>query len=386
MMKKMAKLVILSITCCLCACAEGGQSPSAQAPALTPLWTVPVNGAFKTFSNNGKLIGLVDWADTLTLAAFEPKQRKITWKSQPHAPLGLDNNFVVGEGVVYYMVPEKNLEVYDLETGQILESLSPPTGITFKSGGLGAYQKIVAKKLILNSDNSLVVYDVAIPSKPKQLWVRNTEENGYPRATDADASTVYLAASSKGNQYIAALNAQTGETIWNHPNPYLENHGALSLRVSGNGMYVMARDNSIRAFNTKTGQPLWARTEADVLRNECKGVATDVNEFIITTDTLYTSPNSGQCVWAINLKDGQIKWAMNAAKYGEPYSFGGTPLLVNGVVYAMNGRLWAVDAQNGEVLGLSKEVDKGWVVTNPQFINGEIIAWGLNATGFKPVR
>jgi outer membrane protein assembly factor BamB len=385
-MKTTLKLVLGSITCFLCACAEGGQPSSAQAPILKSLWTVPVNGAFRTHSGNNKLVGLVDWGDTLTLAAFDPKQRKIIWKSQPHPPLGLDDNFTVGNGVAYYMVPNGNLEVYDLETGNVIESVLPPTGISFETAGLGANLKVIAGKLILTSNDVLIVYDVSVARKPKQLWIRQSKDAGFPIATDASASTVYLTGSSSGNQYVAALNAETSETIWRQANPYLENRGSLSVRVSGNAMYVLATDRSIRAFDTKTGQLLWERSQNDVWRKECDGAATSTTDFIITSDTLYTSPESGQCVWAINLKDGQIKWTMNAAKYGEPYSFGGVPLLVNGVIYAMNGRVWAIDAQTGEVLGLSKEVDKGWVVTNPQLINGEVIAWGRIATGFKPVR
>jgi outer membrane protein assembly factor BamB len=379
--------MIVCITCLLCACGEGGKPSPAQAPALKSLWTVPVNGAFRTRSNNGKLIGLVDQSDTLTLAAFDPKQRKILWKSQPHAALGLDNNFVASEGVAYYMVPNGNLEIYDLETGNILESLPPPTGIVFKTAGLGTYLKVVSNKLILNSDENLIVYDVSTPKKPKQLWIRSSEEAGFPAATDADASSIYIAAGSKKYQnYIAALNPETGETRWIQPTPYPENRGALSIRISENSLFVLGSDNSLQAFDAKTGQVRWKRSENETWRDECKGAATDVTEFTITTDTLYTAPRSGQCVWAIDLKDGHIKWAMNAARYGDPYSFGGTPLLANGVIYAMNGRLWAIDAQTGEVLGLSKEVDKGWVVTNPQYINSEIIAWGRIATGFKPVR
>jgi outer membrane protein assembly factor BamB len=385
MMKLMQKLLLAGITCFLIAC---GDFPSfTQAPILQSLWSVPVNGAFRTHSSNDKLVGLVDWGDTLTLAAFDPKQRKIIWKSQPHIPLGLDNNFVAENGVAYYMVPNGNLEVHDLETGKILESVPPPTDITFKTAGLGAYLKIVANKLILNSEKILIVYDVSIPSKPKQLWVRQPEsgEDINLRATDADNSLVYVAAaSSKYNSYVTALNAETGEVRWRQATPYSENRGVLTIRVSGNGLYALGSDDTLRAFDTKTGQSLW--TNNDVWRDECKGTATDATEFTITADTLYTSPRSGQCVWAINLKDGQIKWAMNAGKYGDPYSFGGMPLLVNGVIYAMNGRVWAIDAQTGEVLGLSKEIDKGWVVTNPQFLNGEIIAWGRIATGFKPIR
>jgi outer membrane protein assembly factor BamB len=383
MMKLMQKLLLAGITCFLIAC---GDFPSfTQAPTLQSLWSVPVNGAFRTRSSNDKLVGLVDWGDTLTLAAFDPKQRKIIWKSQPHPPLGLAVNFTAGNGVAYYMVPNGNLEVHDLETGKILESVAAPTGKIFMTAGLGTYLKVVANKLILNSDDTLIVYDVSIPSKPKQLWVRESAEAGLLRATDADSQFVYVAAVSvKYKHYIASLNAETGEVIWLQPTPYSENRGVLTMRVSGNGLYALGSDNTLRAFDTKTGQSIL--TNNDVWRDECKGTATDVIEFTITADTLYTAPRSGQCVWAINLKDGQIKWAMNAGKYGDPYSFGGTPLLVNGVVYAMNGRLWAIDAQTGEVLGLSKEIDKGWVVTNPQFLNGEIIAWGRIATGFKPIR
>lgn len=384
-MKNLAKFMMISVTCLLCSCGEGGNPSSAQAPAMTALWSAPVNGAFKTFSNNGKLVGLVDWTDTLTLTAFDPKQRKILWKSQPHAPLGLDNNFVVGNSVVYYMVPNGNLEVYDLETGNILKSLPPPTGTTFKTGGLGAYQKIINNKLIINADDEvLIVYDISIPNSPKLLWVRQSNDAGFPRATDGDTNAIYLAASVKGNDYLTALNPETGETIWRQPDLYPENRGALSIRVSGNGLYVVGSDHSMHAFDTKTGRKLWAID--DTWRKDCDGAISEVYELLVTPDTLYASPNSGVCVWAVNLKDGQIKWAMSAAKYGYPYTFGGTPILVNGVIYAMNTRLWAIDAQTGEVLGLSKEVDKNWVVSKPQFINGEIIAWGINAAGFKPVR
>jgi hypothetical protein len=130
MMKSISLFLIAGITCLLSACGDF-QSPYLQAPVLKSLWTVPVNGAFQTFSNNGKLVGLVDWTDTLTLATFDPKQRKIIWKSQPHASLGLYKNFAAGDGVVYYMVPNENLEVYDIDTGKILESVPPPTGIVF---------------------------------------------------------------------------------------------------------------------------------------------------------------------------------------------------------------------------------------------------------------
>ncbi len=105
----------------------------------------------------------------------------------------------------------------------------------------------------------------------------------------------------------------------------------------------------------------------------------------IDGNTLLDSPNGSAELCAFNLTDGTRKWTFDSKGAGFINQFA----LVNGVLYASNGTLYALDTETGNVLAkqgvdASAELGGGTVLYDAP--RNQLLIWASKLWAYKPIR
>ena len=100
---------------------------------------------------------------------------------------------------------------------------------------------------------------------PKQIWKRDLGD-GYSSIA-ADDGRLYTMYRKDGNEIVVALNAKTGETLWEHvyaakmieavSTKFGEGPQATPL-VEGGRVYTLGKTGRLECVNAKTGKPIWS--------------------------------------------------------------------------------------------------------------------------------
>ena len=198
---------------------------------------------------------------------------------------------------------------------------------------------------------------------PTLLWKFTTGDS--VNYSPVVAKGIVYISSYDGNLY--ALNAKTGEKIWNYNATEL---GIGSSPTVADGIvYVGSGDQNryLYAFDAYSGVLLWT----DYVGASVTDDPTVVNGVIyLAADGEYDSSN---CVLAINAKTGVEIW-----NYSSPNGLGCTPAVVNGIVYtaANGGYVHAINAANGEEIW-SYSGNGARFLTSPTVVGG-ILYVGIN--------
>src|SRR5262249_48231221 len=121
-------------------------------------------------------------------------------------------------------------------------------------------------------------------------------------------------------------------------------------------MYVITGNNDVFALNAKTGEILWeywSRISAKVPL--CCGW---VNRGLAMGEGLLFFGQLDATVVALDMKTGEVVWKTLIEKYEDGYSITSAPLYYDGIVYSgisggeygVRGRLTALDAKTGAIL------------------------------------
>ncbi len=192
---------------------------------------------------------------------------------------------------------------------------------------------------------------------PTLLWKFTTGDS--VNYSPVVAKGIVYISSYDGNLY--ALNARTGEKIWNYNATEL---GIGCSPIVADGIvYVGSGDQNryLYAFDAYNGVLLWT----DYVGGSVTADPTIVDGVIyLAADGEYDSSN---CVLAINAKTGVEIW-----NYSSPDGLGCTPAVVNGVVYtaANGGAIYAINATNGEEIWNFRSGAR--FLTSPTVVNGTL--------------
>jgi eukaryotic-like serine/threonine-protein kinase len=184
------------------------------------------------------------------------------------------------------------------------------------------------------------------------------------------ANGIVYICSYDGNLY--ALNAKTGEKIWNY-NATRLNIGC-SPTVADGIVYVGSGDQNryLYALDAYNGELLWTAYIG----------ATVTKDPTIVSGVIYLAADglspSASCVLAIDAKTGAEIW-----NYSSPKPLGCTPAVVNGVVYtaSSDGYVHALKAGNGQEIWSFTQNDAEFL-TSPTVANG-ILYVSINSAGPK---
>jgi quinohemoprotein ethanol dehydrogenase len=139
------------------------------------------------------------------------------------------------------------------------------------------------------------------------------------------------------------------------------NSGKYSLEVAPlvrNGvMYVVTGNDDVFALNAKTGEIIWERWSGidQKITSVCCGW---VNRGLAISDDLVFLGQLDANVVALDIKTGKEVWKTPIEKWEDGYGITGAPLYYDGIVYSgitggefgTRGRLTALDAKTGKIL------------------------------------
>ena len=191
---------------------------------------------------------------------------------------------------------------------------------------------------------------------PKQLWTRPLGE-GHS-AIIVDGNTLYTMFSQGEQEFVIALAANTGKTIWEYKydSPtaglnFKEGHGPHSTPLLvGDLVYTVGATGKLHALNKKTGKVEWFHD----LWKEYNGRKMDrgysCSPLAYKNTVILTLGGEGQTLIAFNQKDGGVAWK-NQSLDMSPSS----PMLIkvdgqDQLVTFLGKAITGVDPNNGELL------------------------------------
>ena len=139
------------------------------------------------------------------------------------------------------------------------------------------------------------------------------------------------------NNGTYALNATTGEQIWNYS---IKNHAIYnSPIIFENTVYVATLngvDSVILALNATTGEQIWNYTPVDEFRYSSPAIANNI---------LYIGSRRSNKTYALNITSRSLLWSSNIMQK----EIRGTPTVVNDIVYigSQDGKFYALNASDG---------------------------------------
>lgn len=159
-----------------------------------------------------------------------------------------------------------------------------------------------------------------------------------------DGGRVYV---HRGAEFIAALDAETGEEIWRQ-SAFTPFHSAPT--VAEGRVFVTTDDNEMFALDATTGEVLWTHRGI----SESARLLTAPSPAVFG-DVVIAPYTSGEIV-ALRVQNGNVLWSDSLTRTGglTPLStindIAGSPVVVNDRVYAMShsGILAAYDLRTGE--------------------------------------
>ncbi len=127
------------------------------------------------------------------------------------------------------------------------------------------------RRLFINFLNAGAVWTTALNLGGKILWQQRVSgfvtHQGYAASPVLHESLVLVSADNKGGGVVAALDQETGRTIWSEPRPKHHNYTTPAiLQVGGRTQMVLAGANLITSLDPTTGKKLW---EVDGSTEEC---------------------------------------------------------------------------------------------------------------------
>jgi outer membrane protein assembly factor BamB len=282
----------------------------------------------------------------------------------------------VVDGVVYYAVNRVDPFVFAVNatTGtEIWRHIGPFAQI------ISSPNVVDGRVYVAFDDGTIEALDAA---NGQPIWSVIHPGGAYSSPAVADGR-LYIAIHNSG---LLALDANTGSQLWLAPMPGPQ---WSSPAVENGRVFVGARDDhKLHAFDAVNGNTLWTATTNNWVQTS-PAVANGV---------VYIANNSGN-LYAYNAETGGLIW-QRAVSPG--FAIGSSPTVANGVVYVasaldasarhFDGKLYAVDAANGQVLfsnvvsegtgearwvQASPTVDNG-VVYIPNYGDGTVAAFGLN--------
>ena len=141
---------------------------------------------------------------------------------------------------------------------------------------------------------------------------------------------------------LYALNATTGEEIWNFTTGIdTQDHFMEGIQSSPSVIdtivLIGSRDANIYGIHAKTGKKIWSKSFNGSWMP---------SSFAILGNTLYTGSSDAGGFFSMNVFDGKINYTVKT----NMYTFS-TPAIANGTAFigAMNGSLFAIDINSGKI-------------------------------------
>jgi outer membrane protein assembly factor BamB len=271
------------------------------------------------------------------------------------------------------------LEVYRTD-GTFIKAIDYPNSGDINQNALSPV--IYKNTLYVGSGKNLYAFDISDPETPNVKWAMKfawrlnditVDEQGY----------IYLAIQENANKDATfKIDPNTRNILWS-ANTFTPSIGYTmdpkAIALNGQQL-IVSTGTTVQAFNTQTGTHLWMTKELFCGQAPQAAWHLEPGE-----DAVFFT--AGSCVKAVNSTTGQVIWEFDSdtANQGLGNTFGDKALYHNGVVYAYNGTLWALDAPTGEVLSKQEDKDSTSNFSSVHLYNNQILIWNKYLTAYKPI-
>jgi outer membrane protein assembly factor BamB len=209
-----------------------------------------------------------------------------------------------------------------------------------------------------SSDDRLYALDAGSGAK---LWSFEAEY-GIKSSPTSDDDSVYF---GDWGGYVYAVDKQSGQANWTIKTDGSGYHVAIQAKpvVSGDVLYVAARDFKLYALNASSGEVVWKEPKPAWVASPT-----------LLDGTIYVGNSDGDFMEAVDAKSGQRKWVYDTAS-----NVFSAPAISNGVLYFGSGDayrtgtseafLYAVDLTTGKELS-KRKTEK--IMTTPLIDSGSV--------------
>lgn len=157
--------------------------------------------------------------------------------------------------------------------------------------------------------------------------------------------------------------------------------GGAGMTASGGTIVVFPRDSFMTRYDAD-GNVIWKKSN---LCSPNGDYGIQYAQISGNGNTLLDSPGGNAELCAFNLDDGSRKWTFDSQGAGFINKFA----LVNGVLYACNGRLYAIDSETGSVLaqqGVDAAAELGGGTVLYDAPRNQLLIWASKLWAYRPIR
>lgn len=254
------------------------------------------------------------------------------------------------------------------------------------------------------SDNA--IYVTALDREGSQVWQKKLSDyivhQGYAASPAIFGTTVIVSADHKGGGQFAALDRQTGKTVWKNDRPPKPNYASpVILSTAGREQLLFTGCDRVASFDPNTGKALW---EIEGSTTECVTTAVTDGKHVFSSGgypqnhvSAIRADGSGEIVWQNNVRvyvpsmlvrdgylyavaDAGVAMCWESATGEEMWkgrlrgTFSASPVMVGDHIYATNesGRTFVYQADPKKFTQVAENDLGDLVMATPTFVGGQI--------------
>ncbi len=189
--------------------------------------------------------------------------------------------------------------------------------------------------------NNDAIWTTALDLDGKQLWQTKVSDFksqfGYGSSPNLYKSFVLVAVDNAPDNYLAALDRQTGEIVWKAPRPKHNSYVTpVVFQIGGKDQLLISGCKTVAGYDPNTGKELWSASA---------GAQMAVGSMVADGDLVFASGGWPQKVTAcVRAGSGEVVWSNNVPTY--------IPSMVvyDGYLYAVtnNGVAFCWEAHTGK--------------------------------------
>ena len=404
-MKKYFVLAILSIALSSCQIEDGTKQPNY--PVIKIEWDENIRGRLTPYLFNDLITAQEDDLSKLGAPrkgqiAFNLKTKKLAWERLQTKP-GDGMSTVVYKGKAISFNATGVIRVLN-DDGTIYKTIDKMIEPDREGGGDLSTTRVELYKniVVIPLRHYVVAYNadqlVDETKDPQPIWqyAKKTEnESNYQilvsNRIDPTTGVAYLLHNGgdlgeyKATNYFTAVDILTGKELWRKlvffSTRDIDRSGVVGAN-NGMAVFHLNGTNQVIAYNTN-GQKLWE--SEDMI---CpKGETSIFSSLLVQDDFVVASPFGDNCLTVLEANSGKKRFAFVSPLDA---TFDQIPLVLNGVMYANNSYLWAVDIKTGQILGRSARMDNLTQGNNGTTLHdqatNQLLVWGERLTAYTPVR
>jgi outer membrane protein assembly factor BamB len=349
-------------------------------PKLTRLWSLPTYKTIGYSSLQGDL-----YLSGNTLRAVNVATHQLAFEIPEEVDIGRTSFASVGPDLL--AVLRANTQTAMLlftRTGQVLNKITFPQAVGVAIGSQGPV--VIGNDVYVVFGHTLYKYAADALATPgvQPLWARRYEANYIDRLLVKDADHLYVTVRDTASRLL--LLDGSGTERWSRQ---LAPDGQTFALGAAMGLYrdtiiIQAGTAGLQAYRQADGSKAWASFPSiDVCPSGRSPVAFRMT---IGADRVFLGHFGGDCVLSFRADTGAPAWIFDAPN---KVTFDTEPLYLNGVVYATNGRLWALDAETGRALAAGPDdlQDNTGAPLAYDAPRNQIVTWGgTGVFAYTPLR